>query len=91
LLRRMNVFVAVALADLHKELEPHYSAIGRPWIDPELHINPPAAPSKKSTTAVHAISTHGALISGLPAGARKLIGGSAKTKGHGRRLRQFGH
>ena len=27
LLRRMNVFVAVALTDLHKELEPHYSDI----------------------------------------------------------------
>jgi hypothetical protein len=26
----MNVFVTVALADLHKELEPHYSDIGRP-------------------------------------------------------------
>ena len=26
LLRRMNVFVTVALADLHKELEPHCSA-----------------------------------------------------------------
>jgi transposase len=38
LLRRMNVFVTVALADLHKELEPHYSAIGRPSIDPELMI-----------------------------------------------------
>jgi transposase len=38
LLRRMNVFVAVALADLHKELEPHYSDIGRPSIDPELMI-----------------------------------------------------
>src|SRR5262245_30705611 len=36
LLRRMNVFVTVALADLHKELEPHYSKIGRPSIDPEL-------------------------------------------------------
>jgi transposase len=36
LLRRMNVFVTVALADLHKELEPHYSDIGRPSIDPEL-------------------------------------------------------
>jgi Transposase domain (DUF772) len=34
----MNVFVTVALADLHKELEPHYSAIGRPSIDPELMI-----------------------------------------------------
>jgi hypothetical protein len=59
LLRRMNVFVAVALADLHEELEPHYSAIGRPSIDPELHSNPPAATSKNSTTAVHAISTTG--------------------------------
>jgi transposase len=38
LLRRMNVFVTVALADLHKELEPHYSDIGRPSIDPELII-----------------------------------------------------
>ena len=36
LLRRMNVFVTVALADLHRELEPHYSDIGRPSIDPEL-------------------------------------------------------
>src|SRR5215475_8897602 len=38
LLRRMNVFVTVALADLHKELKPHYSDIGRPSIDPELMI-----------------------------------------------------
>ena len=38
LLRRMNVFVTVALADLHKELEPHYSDIGRPSVDPELMI-----------------------------------------------------
>src|SRR5262245_13046435 len=34
----MNVFVTVAVADLHKELEPHYSAIGRPSIGPELMI-----------------------------------------------------
>jgi transposase len=27
-LRRINVFVTVALEDLHKELEPHYSDIG---------------------------------------------------------------
>jgi transposase len=38
LLRRMNVFVTVALADLHKRLKPHYSDIGRPSIDPELMI-----------------------------------------------------
>jgi len=30
--------VAAALADLHKELEPHYSDIGRPSIDPELML-----------------------------------------------------
>lgn len=30
LLRRMNVFVTAALADLHQTLEPFYSAIGRP-------------------------------------------------------------
>jgi transposase len=38
LLRRINVFVTVALGDLHKELEPHYSNIGRPSVDPELMI-----------------------------------------------------
>jgi len=38
LLRRMNVFVTAALTDLHKELKPHYSDIGRPSIDPELMI-----------------------------------------------------
>src|SRR5207342_3974535 len=38
LLRRINVFVTAALGDLHKELKPHYSDIGRPSIDPELMI-----------------------------------------------------
>ena len=38
LLRRMNVFVTAALDDLHKELEPYYSEIGRPSVDPELMI-----------------------------------------------------
>lgn len=38
LLRRMNVFVTSALDDLHVELEPHYSNIGRPSVDPELMI-----------------------------------------------------
>jgi hypothetical protein len=30
LLRRIDVFATAALADLHKELYPYYSAIGRP-------------------------------------------------------------
>jgi transposase len=38
LLRRIDVIVTAALADLHKELDPHYSAIGRPSIDPELML-----------------------------------------------------
>jgi len=38
LLRRIDVFVTAALADLHKELEPYYSDIGRPSIDPELML-----------------------------------------------------
>jgi transposase len=38
LLRRIDEFVAAALADLHKELEPYYSDIGRPSVDPELMI-----------------------------------------------------
>ena len=38
LLRRIDVFVTAALADLHKELELYYSAIGRPSVDPELMI-----------------------------------------------------
>ena len=38
LLRRIDVFVTAALGDLHKELKPHYSDIGRPSVDPELMI-----------------------------------------------------
>ena len=38
LLRRIDVIVTAALADLHKQLDPHYSDIGRPSIDPELMI-----------------------------------------------------
>lgn len=38
LLRRINVFVTAALADVHEQLYPHYSEIGRPSIDPELMI-----------------------------------------------------
>ena len=38
LLRRINVFMTVALEDLHNELKPHYSDIGRPSVDPELMI-----------------------------------------------------
>jgi transposase len=38
LLRHMSVFVTAALADLHAELEPYYSDIGRPSVDPELMI-----------------------------------------------------
>ena len=38
LLRRIDVLVAAVLADLHEELEPFYSDIGRPSVDPELMI-----------------------------------------------------
>jgi transposase len=38
LLRRINVFVTAALADVHEQLDAHYSEIGRPSIDPELMI-----------------------------------------------------
>ena len=34
LLRRIDGFVTAALADLHQELEPYYSDIGRPSVDP---------------------------------------------------------
>jgi transposase len=37
-LRRIDVVVTAALADLHGELEPYYSDIGRPSVDPELMI-----------------------------------------------------
>src|SRR6266478_2595857 len=36
--RRINVFVTSVLGDLHEQLGPFYSAIGRPSIDPELLI-----------------------------------------------------
>jgi transposase len=38
LLRRINVFATAVLADLHEELAPFYSGIGRPSVDPELMI-----------------------------------------------------
>src|SRR6201993_2762568 len=38
LLRRIDGFVTTALADVHGRLEPYYSEIGRPSIDPELMI-----------------------------------------------------
>ena len=38
LLRRINVFVTSVLGDLHEQLGPFYSAIGRPSVDPELMI-----------------------------------------------------
>ena len=38
LLRRINVFVAAVLADVHAQLHPYYSEIARPSVDPELMI-----------------------------------------------------
>ena len=38
LLRRLNVFVTTVLADLHGQLQPFYSDIGRPSVDPELML-----------------------------------------------------
>jgi transposase len=38
LLRRLNVFVTTVLADLHEQLQPFYSDIGRPSVDPELML-----------------------------------------------------
>src|ERR1700745_865984 len=38
LLRRINVFVTSVLGDLHEQLGPFYSDIGRPSIDPEMLI-----------------------------------------------------
>jgi transposase len=38
LLRRINVFATTVLADLHEQLKPFYSDLGRPSIDPELMI-----------------------------------------------------
>jgi transposase len=38
LLRRIDGFVTAALADVHERLQPYYSEIGRPSVDPELMI-----------------------------------------------------
>jgi transposase len=38
LLRRINAFVTAALADVHEQLDPYYSDVGRPSVDPELMI-----------------------------------------------------
>jgi transposase len=34
----MNVFVTSVLADVHQQLKPFYSDIGRPSVDPQLMI-----------------------------------------------------
>jgi transposase len=36
LLRRINVFVTAVLGDVREQLQPYYSEIGRPSVDPEL-------------------------------------------------------
>jgi transposase len=38
LLRRIDMFVTMVLADVHKQLQTFYSDIGRPSIDPELML-----------------------------------------------------
>src|SRR5262245_43159314 len=38
LLRCINGYVTAALADVHQQLAPYYSEIGRPSVDPELMI-----------------------------------------------------
>lgn len=38
LLRRINRFLSPVLSDLHAQLQPYYSEIGRPSIDRELMI-----------------------------------------------------
>ena len=39
LVRRIDVFVTAALADLHQELEPYYNDIGRPSVGKsKLHV-----------------------------------------------------
>ena len=38
LLRRINVFVSLALDDVHEQLGSYYSEIGRPSVDPELML-----------------------------------------------------
>jgi transposase len=38
LLRRIDVFVTAALADIHEQLQGYYSEIGRPSVDPDLMI-----------------------------------------------------
>ena len=38
LLRRIDGYVTAALAGIHERLQPYYSEIGRPSVDPELMI-----------------------------------------------------
>jgi transposase len=38
LLRRIDVFVAPVLDDMRRQLEPYYSEIGRPSVDPALML-----------------------------------------------------
>jgi hypothetical protein len=47
LLRRMNVFVTAALGDLHEDLVPFYSDIGRPSVDPKSSCQRPHSVPKQ--------------------------------------------
>ena len=38
LLRRINALVTAALGDVHEQLDPYYSEIGRPSVNPDLMI-----------------------------------------------------
>ncbi|WP_156936902.1 hypothetical protein [Bradyrhizobium sp. WSM2254] len=51
LLRKIEVFVSQALADVHREMAAFYSHIGRPSIDPEYGLFKPA-----SSTRVNPVS-----------------------------------
>ena len=40
LLRRINAFVTGVLGGVREQLQPYYSEIGRPSVDPELRLIP---------------------------------------------------
>jgi hypothetical protein len=58
LLRRIDVFVTAALADVHEQAEPYYSAIGRPSVDPELMIRMTSVGSPRSGEPLSIVPRH---------------------------------
>jgi len=86
LLRRINPTLTQILGDLRDKLEPFYSEIGRPSVDPELMIRcilPIAGSADSTSTTGFPITRHSRSI-GMAASARATSSGKYSRVWFGR-------